>query len=226
MATLLYNPQNLCVKLLSGQFHTYEASISGINITLILPNSKFLTRTFSYGLLEWPCGIVDGPASQKNMLSPSLRSKWVMWKYSCVIWSRGKQSVPLDRSNLPRHLNSVLTQVTHSHYETGGNIFFTENRYLPTREDEIVPVHKIKGYRINVDIAPLILNIALGRVHSVKILLDTFSISFHQNAQFWSKLTKKRSHTCIGNWAEHFRGNRHGLGGKFSYWNTRFPFRT
>ena len=91
-----------------------------------------------------------------------------MWKYSWFIWSRGKQSGSLDRSNLPRYLNSILTQVTRSHPETGG-IFFSENLYPPTRDDEVIPVHKIKEYRRNVGIAPLILNIVLGGVHSVKM---------------------------------------------------------
>jgi len=126
MATLLHSPQHLCLNLLYGQFHASEVSISFNNLTLILYNSNFLTRPFSYWLLVWPCGILDGPASQKNVLPPSLRAKWVMWKYSWIIWSRGKRSGPLDRSNLPRYLNSIVTQVTRSHPETGGNIFFSK----------------------------------------------------------------------------------------------------
>jgi len=126
MATLLHTPQYLCLNLLSGQFHTSALSISLINLTLILHNSKFLTRQFSYGLLVWPCDILGGLASQKNVLPHSLRSKWVMRKYSWIIWSTGKRSGPLDRSNLPRYLKSILTRVTRIHPETGGNIFFSK----------------------------------------------------------------------------------------------------
>jgi hypothetical protein len=60
-----------------------------------------------------------------------------------------------------------------------GATFFSENWYPPTREDEVVPVHKIKAYRRNVKIAPLILNIGLGGVHSVKVQKATGHI-LHQ----------------------------------------------
>jgi hypothetical protein len=124
MTTLLHTPQHVCLNLLSRKSHTYEVSISCTNLTLILHNSTFLIRPFSYGPLVRPCGVLDGPASKENMLSPSLRSKWVTWICSWDIWSRGKQSGPLDPSNLPRYLNNILTQVSRSHPETRRKIFF------------------------------------------------------------------------------------------------------
>ena len=75
---------------------------------------------------------------------------------------------PLDRilsaSSLKSHAPTLKLEVT---------FFFPENRYPPTREDDVVPVQKVKAYRRIVDIAPLILNIGLGGVHSVKMQKTT-----------------------------------------------------
>lgn len=225
MAALLHSPQHLCLNLLSGQFHASEVSISFINLTLILHNSKFLIRPFSYGLLVWPCGILGGPASQKNVLPPPLRPKWVMWKYSWIIRSRGKRNGPLDRSNPPRYLNRTLTQVTRYHPETGGNIPpAPENRYPLTKDDGVVPVHKIKECRRNVDIAPLILNTVLGGAHSVKMQKATGHVLY----QFSPKRTflDFTRQEMIEHLYQQLSWALQDLGGKYSYWKTRFPFWT